>query len=649
MSGPEYWAKHMTVAASDAPAQWKLGARYVCDGAADEEFINAAIVDAFRNGEGGAVYLTPGTFNCTRSSPGGAVVMRGRVALLGSGKATELHATGVWTGGIGGDSGLICLDDSWFSNQWIIAHLSLHCENISMCSGVKANITDPFVNHADGFQGGEGEQDAAGLIYDLWIYQPEYGIHLDDKRPDTGAHTNNGDAQATKVNNVRIKQARRSGVRANVADNQWNLLDIGSSGNAAGGAGFEALRANQKITNCKFWETNRGGATKPWHGAGLFLADIDHVVAACIGQDNDSANLYITNGDTDDRVDGSAPVAKFAADCTIVGFGSHGGGAGGGNSVGAGIYLAANCHGINIVGHHRAAGSAQSGPRGWMFAGNLQACNIIGSASKLAGGTHVPVSAAQALHASTRVHIGIEDGTVYSEFSHWPDGATKARHNATEAFVTAGALQDVTQLAVTVLGGARYYEYELMFMYEGDPDDVCAFAVEINANGAGLGQLQAQYDYLHLVKAGTCAAGTAGVTVVAAVATFSADDVGREICFSTNVGAGRSSAVISAFTSSTTVTIEVASGQISGDTFVVLAPQRRHHNTSVTAGAAASPEIRPGMAEQLAVRAVRVKGLAFAGTTNATTTITPQVRRVAGTGSGIKPKENSYVKAVPFA
>lgn len=70
----------ITVAASDAPSDWKAHADYVCDGTDDHVQINQACLDAKG---GGMVLLSPGHFN------GGQLVTQERVWLRGVGLGTQ--------------------------------------------------------------------------------------------------------------------------------------------------------------------------------------------------------------------------------------------------------------------------------------------------------------------------------------------------------------------------------------------------------------------------------------------------------------------------------------------------------------------------------------------------------------------------------
>jgi hypothetical protein len=276
-----FWQKRFTVIPSDAPTAWKNRGRYVCDGTNDQVEINAAITDAFNTSgtaEGGFVQLCPGTY--TIAHPG--VTMLGRTILRGAGAATVLSGTGTWST----RSGLITLSDDDDSERWLVEGFMLRGNNIANCDGVYVKID---IGGGGGNFTGDGDVDAAGRIDLIWIWNTDYGVHID-------SIGTNGDAQAILTSRVRIRNTRSSGIRSNVADNHFHMVDVGGCSDANPGAGIEILQANNKISNSKFWYTTRAsGSSADWHGAGMRIGSAGNHISNVICQENQGHGAILVN------------------------------------------------------------------------------------------------------------------------------------------------------------------------------------------------------------------------------------------------------------------------------------------------------------------------------------------------------------------
>lgn len=239
------------VAASNAPQAMQDVADYVCTGGNDQNTINEAINS--QSNLGGVVTLSPGSFNCS-----GAVKVRTRVALTGSGRASVLRASNSWSGGM-------IEAATTNTNKVTISDLALDGEYKDV-AGILLNVTTK-----SGFD--DGSPDAAIYITDVYIHAVRSdGLHM------TGLHN-----RGFCVTRVRVWDAGGHGFVFSSPDGFVHQCETGSSG----GDGFRITKGNSRFTNCKSWFSD---------GSGYHIAGVRNEFSACEAQDNEQHGFYIASG-----------------------------------------------------------------------------------------------------------------------------------------------------------------------------------------------------------------------------------------------------------------------------------------------------------------------------------------------------------------
>jgi len=239
------------VAASNSPQSMQDVADYICTGSNDQNTINEAINS--QSNIGGVVALSPGSFNCS-----GAVKVRSRVALVGSGRASVLRASNAW-------SGAMIEAYSTSTDKVTISDLALDGEYKNV-NGILLNVT-----RKDDFE--DGSPDAANYITDVYVHGVQgNGVHI------TGRHN-----RGFCVTRVRVWDAGGHGFVFNSPDGFVHQCESGSSGLD----GFRVSSANSRFTNCKAWYAD---------GSGFHIAAVRNEFSACEAQDNEQHGFYIASG-----------------------------------------------------------------------------------------------------------------------------------------------------------------------------------------------------------------------------------------------------------------------------------------------------------------------------------------------------------------
>lgn len=241
------------VASSEAPADVKVGAHYICDGTADNVQINSAITQATTavarggNASGeqrGRVILTGGQF--TLSDP---VLMRTGVWLQGQGMLTQLEDDGtVGTGGSGGLPALIKLNDanvhmSMVSDMYLEGNFA---SGTSGCCGI----------YYEGSGGGDqsdfpnSDPDTDNSIRQMFIHgfknagSTQHGIYINDTQ-----------MRGTQISDCNIREITTHAIFVQGPDGHMNNIHIG-------GVGTDGVRVdggNWKINNVKAYYCDNYG------------------------------------------------------------------------------------------------------------------------------------------------------------------------------------------------------------------------------------------------------------------------------------------------------------------------------------------------------------------------------------------------------
>ena len=239
------------VAASNAPQSMKDAADYVCSGSNDQSTINEAINS--QTSIGGVVALSPGRFNCS-----GAIKVRSRIALVGSGRASVIRATSSWSGAM-----IEAFNTS--TDKVTISDLALDGEYKDV-NGILLNVT-----RKDNFE--DGSPDAANYITDVYIHAVRgNGLHL------TGRHN-----RGYCVTRVRVWDPGGHGFVFNSPDGFVHQCEVGS----AGLDGFRITSGNNRFTNCKAWFAD---------GSGFHIGAVRNEFSTCEAQDNEQHGYYIASG-----------------------------------------------------------------------------------------------------------------------------------------------------------------------------------------------------------------------------------------------------------------------------------------------------------------------------------------------------------------
>ncbi|BDU39399.1 hypothetical protein [Vibrio nigripulchritudo] len=258
----------LIVAAKNASARDKGAAHYVCNGRNDQNVINQALVDL--GSKGGVVHLTPGTYVCK-----GAIKMRHRTSLLGSGRATILKAVGTWTSQDGEQGAVI----EPLNSRIHISRVGFLSINGNRYNGANVQGIYYHINSKGDFDEGS---DAIHHFEDIYIYETnQHGFHV------AGSYM-----RATKASNIRVYNVGDEGAaEGNKAhgffiaspDGMYHQCDAGSSA----GHGFYVDHANNHFTNCKAWYSGLNG----WN-----IRSVRGMYSVCEAQDNSGHGFYIDAG-----------------------------------------------------------------------------------------------------------------------------------------------------------------------------------------------------------------------------------------------------------------------------------------------------------------------------------------------------------------
>ena len=250
----------LSVAAPDATPAERVAAQLRCDGSADEIEIQLALDQLA--GHGGSVHLTSGTFQVDVP-----IVLRGRVALGGTGSGTVVKATPAFTSGEGLLEGaydgtgtpleLVTVSDLTLDgNKW---------------QGASAGGIHLDIDSKVGFQ--FGSPDAHVRIRDVLVARASgHGVHIE------GSFN-----RAARIARIRVWDVDGIGFLIASPDGNYTDCDTGSSGSH----GFQVTSANNHFTACKAWYSN---------GDGFRIDSVRTTLSGCTAQDNEQHGFNIQAG-----------------------------------------------------------------------------------------------------------------------------------------------------------------------------------------------------------------------------------------------------------------------------------------------------------------------------------------------------------------
>jgi len=252
------------VAASDASETVRELADYRCDGRDDQEEINDAITSC--GSTGGTVLLSPGRYTIT-----GAVRLRSLVALVGSGRATVLRASGTWPDGRGSSPGAVVELADGATHRTSLRHLTV--------------------------DGNKEEATSKGLLYHLDAYpndrpggpDPTYvvdDVHVTDTAS-VGVHLTGGTNRSGIVSRVRVFGAGDTLPSEGFLVEAFDVLVVQSESGAASGDGFRVVGANNRLSDCKSWYSRRNGFN---------IDGVRNLLSACEAQDNARHGFLVSTG-----------------------------------------------------------------------------------------------------------------------------------------------------------------------------------------------------------------------------------------------------------------------------------------------------------------------------------------------------------------
>jgi hypothetical protein len=252
------------VAASDASEAVREMADYRCDGKDDQKEINAAITSC--GSAGGTVLLSPGRFVIS-----GAVRLRSLVALVGSGRATVLRASGTWPDGRGSSPGAVVELADGITHRTALRHLTV--------------------------DGNKDEATCKGLLYALDSYPndrpggPDPTFVVDDVHvidtASVGVHLTGGTNRSGIVSRVRVFGAGDAHPAEGFLVEAFDALIVQSESGAASGDGFRVVGANNRFSDCKSWYSRRSGFN---------IDGVRNLLTACEAQDNARHGFLVSTG-----------------------------------------------------------------------------------------------------------------------------------------------------------------------------------------------------------------------------------------------------------------------------------------------------------------------------------------------------------------
>jgi hypothetical protein len=208
---------------------------------------STATIQAALNSAEGAVRLGPGTFNITTP-----LILPRRCSLVGQGGATHLVAA------TPGMAAVILVGNGGPVDRWAIRNLVIDC-NGNATAGIDVNVVGTTGND-------KGEPDTQGIIENLYIDDPTYGIWY-----------RGSDTQAVHTTAVRVRRAAQYGFYIQAPDNWWRECEATTTGAVTPSAGFYAGGANCHFDQCKAWYCR---------GYGWNIVCTRSVFIGCEAQDN---------------------------------------------------------------------------------------------------------------------------------------------------------------------------------------------------------------------------------------------------------------------------------------------------------------------------------------------------------------------------
>lgn len=232
---------YLTVASADAPADFKAGADYVCDGTADQVQINAALLRAAplssRNAlmpaqaqQVGKVLLSGGRFNC--SAP---IVARTGVHLSGSGWLTEVRAdnnngTGLITLGAPTDH-IVMVSDMLLNGNW---------GSGGSCNGIDFDMTGSGSTSSYPSSSPDSYHHIHDLFVDGFEGGTRHGVNIW-----SGSTSNN---RGNIIDRLQVRNISGDGIRLSSASDSFiSNCHVGT----VNGSGYRIATGNTKIANCK--------------------------------------------------------------------------------------------------------------------------------------------------------------------------------------------------------------------------------------------------------------------------------------------------------------------------------------------------------------------------------------------------------------
>lgn len=255
-------SEYILVASTDAPANLKARANYVCDGTNDHTEINNAITDAATSPYYTSVQLSGGHF--TISS---AILMKTGVTLQGVGPGTELRASSNTATGTGAGAYAAVIKN---------ADVDVHASRVTNL-WINGNGSSGGACHAIGYTGATSGDSMSGRP----DTNPDPDNHFDHLLITNfkGTGTRHGmyidtDQRGTMIKMCQMRSFSGNGIFFNSsADSHIESVHMGT----VTGTGFYIAGGNVKVVNCKAYYCD---------AYGFRLASGRGTLAACESQDN---------------------------------------------------------------------------------------------------------------------------------------------------------------------------------------------------------------------------------------------------------------------------------------------------------------------------------------------------------------------------